>query len=411
MKPSVTQPNLITAIDIGTTKICVLIAQRGDDGSLHIVGMGHAPSAGLARGVVVSIAPAVTAIQHALREAELMAGYKVNEAYIGISGGHIRSFNSQGMVAIKQGDIKASDITNAVNASKAVSLPEGQQLLHAIPQFFTINGNEIVRDPLGMYGVRLEVQSHIITGAVASVQNLIRCCELAGITARDIILEPIASAAAVLSADEQELGAGLLDIGGGTSDFAIYHKNALRHTHIIPLAGTVFTNDIAVCLHTSLHDAERIKKEFGIADRRLLVHDQAINVVNAAGDQATIMQSNLLEVLAPRAQELLLLVAEEVERQRLRPFMPAGLVITGGGSLLYGLKELAQSIMRMPVRIGRPLIPATTTAVLDNPIYATAYGLIVHTATILRATEQSFGNEHLSNRVFTRMKSWICDLF
>lgn len=403
--------NIITAIDIGTTKICVLIAQQLDDHHVEILGIGKAPSLGLARGVVVDIAPAVHSIKAALKEAELMAGFAVESAYIGISGGHINAFNSHGMVPIKHGEIRQLDIAAVLNTAKAVPLPEGQQLLHALPQFYTIDNEHIVRDPLGMYGVRLEAQVHLITGAVASVQNLIRCCALAGVKTEDIILEPLASADAVLSDDERELGIGMLDIGGGTSDFAIYQQGNIRHTQVFLIAGNIFTNDLAICLRTTVKEAERIKKEYGIADSSLFVHNLPLEIDMVHGEEKqTVMQSDILAILESRTQELLLLLKEAIDSQKLRPMMHAGLVITGGGSLLHGIKEQAETILQMPIRLGRPRVPLGFKDSLESPIYATGYGLLVHTMRRNRMGAQGLSGTFVT-QVFSRMKSWVFDFF
>lgn len=403
--------NIITAIDIGTTKICVLIAQQLDDHHVEILGIGKAPSLGLARGVVVDIAPAVHSIKAALKEAELMAGFAVESAYIGISGGHINAFNSHGMVPIKHGEIRQLDIAAVLNTAKAVPLPEGQQLLHALPQFYTIDNEHIVRDPLGMYGVRLEAQVHLITGAVASVQNLIRCCALAGVKTEDIILEPLASADAVLSDDERELGIGMLDIGGGTSDFAIYQQGNIRHTQVFLIAGNIFTNDLAICLRTTVKEAERIKKEYGIADASLFVHNLPIEIDTVHGEEKqTVMQSDVLAILESRTQELLFLLKDAIDTQKLRPMMHAGLVLTGGGSLLHGIKDQAESILQMPIRLGRPRVSLSFKDALENPIYATGYGLLVHTMRRTRSGAQGLSGTFVTE-VFSRMKSWVFDFF
>jgi cell division protein FtsA len=403
---------IITAIDVGTTKICVLVAQVGDDGSLNVIGFGQAPSAGLARGVVVTIAPVVAALHDALREATLSSGHTIETASVGISGGHIRSCNSHGMVMIKHGEIRDVDIEQVMKSAQSVPVPEGLQLLHAVPQFFMIDGHEMVKNPRNMFGVRLEVQAHLIMGAVSSVQNIVRCCELAGVKVSDVILEPIASAEAVLSHDERELGVGMLDIGGGTSDFAIYQRGTVRHTYIIPIAGNVFTNDIAVCLQTTIQDAERLKKEFGIADQHLLADNHTIDVAQMNGlDRTTLLRSDLVEVLQPRTRELLSIVAHEVERNQLRSLMPAGLVLTGGGSLLTGIQEQALDILHMPVRRGAPLITSSHASALHSPIYATGYGLLAYVARRSRESLVASDNNSFMNRLVSRMKSWVLDIF
>ena len=267
MKNQSTYNDILVALDVGTTKISVLVAQKVDQTSMNIVGIGRAPSYGVSRGMVVDIAQAVHSIKRAVTEAELMAGCKIEAVTVGISGAHIQSITSQGMIPIKNGQIRAHDVSAVLAAAKAVVIAEGQQILHVLPQYYTIDSHQRVADPEGMFGVRLDAQVHIITGSVASVQNLVRCCTAAGVGVKDIVLEPLASADAVLSPDERELGIALLDIGGGTADFAIYQQGAMRHTKIFPVAGNHITHDIALCLRTTLKDAERVKQEFGSAVR------------------------------------------------------------------------------------------------------------------------------------------------
>lgn len=396
------------AIDIGTTKICVLIAQQTGD-TFEIIGIGKAPSRGLARGVVVDILPAAHAIKTAIKEAELMAGFKVESAVIGISGSHIESFNSHGMISLKHGTIREHDINQVLAVAQAVPLKEGQQILHALPQFYTIDTHQKVQDPLGMYGMRLEAQVHMITGSIGSVQNLIRCCELAGVKVQDIVLEPLASAQAVLSPDERQMGVALLDIGGGTSDFAIYQHSSIRHTKVFPYAGTVFTNDIAVVLRTTLADAERLKKEHGCVYGQFVVPHQEIQVECAQGQQMmTVTEQQVHEILECRMTELLMLVQQELQSYYFS--VPGGLVITGGGSLLQGLQEHAQELLSMPVRIGRPKA-AHFKEFLENPMHATGYGLLVHTMKKYDYQHTNLTQGTLSQKVLSRMKSWIFDFF
>jgi cell division protein FtsA len=403
---------MLVAIDIGTTKICVLIAQKIGENQLEIIGIGKAPSLGLARGVVVDILPAVQSIKAALKEAELMAGYTVESAVIGISGSHIQSLNSHGVIPIKNGDVRQSDVTHVIAAAKAIPLPEGQQILHVLPQFFVIDGHHRVNDPIGMHGIRLEAQVHIITGAIASVQNLIRCCEMAGIKVQDIVLEPLASADAVLSADERTLGIGILDIGGGTSDLALYQQGSIRHTHVYPIAGNIFTNDIALCLRTTIKDAERVKRAYGCVYAPYVTPGTLIDIEMAQGQEMrTVSALDVYEIVESRTHELLILVKEEISKNKLESYIPAGMVITGGGSLLHGMKERAEEILHMPVRIGRPHVPLTFRESLNSPIYATGYGLL------LQALKKSNYSDHdmltgpVLGRVFCRMKSWIFDFF
>ena len=277
---------LVVSIDVGTTKICVLVAHALDKDHLEILGVGKAPSDGLRKGVVVDIQKTISSIKAAVKEAELMADVTINSAAIGISGGHIQSTNSHGMVAIKHGEVKDSDVAAVMNAARAFAIPEGTQVLHVLPQYFIIDSREKVQNPVGMHGIRLEVQAHVIMGAIASVQNLVKCCEMAGVKVTDIILEQLASAQAVLSEDEREIGVAMLDIGGGTSDLAVYQNGNIRHTFVLPVAGNHFTNDIAVGLRTPIKEAERIKKEYGLSCIDLLEEDKAIEIKAVQGDES-----------------------------------------------------------------------------------------------------------------------------
>ena len=404
--------NIITAIDIGTTKICVLIARKLGGGQVEIIGVGKSPSDGLRKGVVVDIAKSVHSITRAVKESEMMAGVPVESAYVGIAGGHIQSVNSHGVVGIKRGQIRQSDIMNVLDAAKAIPIPEGQQILHVLSQYFIIDGRDKVHNPVGMHGVRLEVYAHIITGSVASVQNLISCCEQTDVRVKDIILEQLASADAVLSSDERELGVAVLDIGGGTSDLAIYQNGSIRHTMVLPVAGNHFTNDLAIGLRITLDEAERIKKEYGIACMDVLEKNELIEVEMVQGtDRQVVRSSDLVRILQPRAQELLSLVHEEIIARKLESFIVTGVVITGGGSLLYGLKELTEQIFDHSVRIGNPRVTFDLPESLQNPIYATSYGLLIHVLKKECKASMYAVNCPLSRRVLEQMKSWVLDFF
>ncbi len=403
---------VIATIDVGTTKICVLVAKQLDGDDVEIIGCGKAPSDGLSKGVVVDVSKTIFSIRSALKEAELMAGIPIESVTVGISGAHISSINSQGVVPIKRGDIRESDIAAVLAAARAIPIPEGQQILHILPQYFVIDGREKVIDPLGMHGIRLEVQAHIIMGAITSVQNLIKCCELAGVAVHDIVLEQLASARCVLSEDEQKLGVAVLDIGGGTSDLAVYQHGTIRHTKVLPVAGNHFTNDVAVGLCTTLKDAERIKKEHGIATASQLEEDSFIEIEMVHGDQRQVVHiSDLIRIIEPRAQELVSIVHDEIVSQHLEHFITTGIVLTGGGSLLTGIQQLAEKILDMPVRIGHPKVPFSIPDSLQSPIYATGYGLLLHT--IRKQKEQEMSNLYgpLMKRVFNRMKAWMVDFF
>ncbi len=412
MKNQSTYDNILVALDVGTTKMSVLVAQKVSQEGLSIIGIGKAPSYGVSRGVVVDIAQAVHAIKLAVKEAELMAGCKIESACIGISGSHIQSLTSSGMIPIKNGRIRPHDVAAVLAAAKAVVMPEGQQILHVLPQYYTIDNQQRVIDPVGMFGVRLEAQVHIITASVASVQNLVRCCTMAGVAVSDIILEPLASADAVLSPDERELGVALLDIGGGTSDFAIYQQGTIRHTKVFPIAGNHITHDIALCLRTTLKDAERVKLEYGSTVRLARDLSEIIEVEMVHGEEkTTVTAEEITRIIEPRVAELLIMIQKEIDQYHLEHLMPAGIVFTGGGALLHGLKESAQRALRIPARVGNPHVPLMFKDALANPTHATGYGLLL---TALRKSKGHALDElsgPLVNRIFYRMKTWAADFF
>lgn len=406
------QDRIVVSIDVGTTKISVLVAQQLTKDLVEIVGVGKSPSDGLKKGVVVDVAKTICSIKAAIKEAELMAGITINSAIVGISGGHIKSLNSHGVVPIKHGEIRHFDISNVLAAARAVCTPEGMQILHVLPQYFVIDSRDKVHNPLGMHGIRLEVQAHIIMGAIASVQNLVKCCQMAGVKVSDIVLEQLASAQAVLSADERELGVGVLDIGGGTADLALYQNGNIRHTMVLPVAGNHFTNDLAVGLRTTIKDAERIKREYGIAYAKLIAKNELIEVELVHGEQQQLVSLlDMCNILEPRARELLCLIHDEIIKYKLQSLMPSGLVLTGGGALLVGMKELAQEIFDVPVRIGMPQAGYALPESLESPIYATGYGLVLYTIN----EQQNVIMENVSGptvkRIFVRMKSWVSDFF
>ncbi len=406
----------VTAIDIGTTKIVVIIAHINAQGQTEVVGIGQHPSYGLRKGVIVNIAQTVESIKAALKEAESMAGVTIESACVGISGGHIQSFNSTGVVAIKGRDVTQSDIDRVIEAAKAIPLPKDQYILHVLPQYFRVDGQEYVFDSLGMYGVRLEAQVHIITGAVASAQNIIKSCELAGVTVSDIVLEQLASAAAVLTPSEQEMGVGILDIGGGTSDFAIYKDGRIRHSKVLAIAGNHFTNDIAIGLGIPFERAEELKKRYG----SVFMDDQhnaelAINLGYDGGNKVVALK-NMVEIINFRAEEIIDIFAEEIAQFKLHALMPCGLVITGGGALLQDITTLASEKLNIPVRVGYPIPPVQGDSyhlpdILKSPIYATAYGLLVDASGERSLGEISTQDSALFANVMKRMKSWIYDLF
>ena len=401
----------VTAIDIGTTKICVLVGQQLGDGSFDIVGVGRAPSEGLKKGVVVDIAKTVKSLRAAIQEAQLMANITIESAIIGISGGHIQSRNAYGAVPLEKGEVRQEDKAHVIAAAKAVPLAEGQKMLHVLPQFYSIDGQERIVDPLGMYGIRLEAQVHIITGSIASVQNLVRCCEMAGVGVDDIVLEQLASSYAVLTDDERDLGVAMLDIGGGTADLALYQNSTIRHTMVVPIAGNHFTNDIAIGLRTTVKEAERVKRAYGSAYRTIEAQEDIFEVEHVHGEGKEIFSSlDLLDILEPRAQELLSIVHEEIMERHFESIMPSGLVLTGGGSLLKGMKEVAEEIFQVPVRIGIPHVMHDGPEILKNPMYATGYGLLLYSER-MRQSGLEQDKEVGVARLLSRMKSWVSDFF
>jgi cell division protein FtsA len=412
MKSTVFSDDPIIAIDVGTTKICVLISQPGPHNELEILGVGKAPSDGLRKGIVVDIAKTIHSIKKAVGEAEVMAGCKIESACIGISGSHVQSINSQGVVPIKRSEVTQRDIDSVIASAQAVPIPEGQQILHVLPQYFVVDSQERISDPIGMHGVRLEAQVHIITGSISCVQNLIKCCQMAGINVTDIVLEQIASALAVLSPDERRLGAGMLDIGGGTSDLALYQNGSIFYTMVLPVAGNHFTNDVALGLRTTLDDAERIKKDYGFVSKVALEKDGYTQVESVEGGATKhIMISELTAIVQPRAQELLSIINSTLNRYNLKPLIPAGMILTGGGSLLGGMQELATSIFGLPVRIGNPRIVNRILESLDNPMFSTGYGLLLHALQQRGNVSMGKLSGPLVTRIATRMKSWISDFF
>lgn len=406
--------SIMTAIDVGTTKITVLIAQKMSDDSVKVLGIGKYPSDGLDRGVVVDVARTVQSIKKAIKEAELMAGCSISAAYIGISGSHIDSFNTHGAVPIKRFQVTSMDVQAVLAVAQAVPVEEGQKVLHALPQYFVVDGKDRVANPLGLHGVRLEAVVHVITGAISSIQNLIKCCELAGVVVKDIVLEQLASAQGVLSFDECMLGVGMLDIGGGTSDFAVYQQESIRYTKVFPIAGNFFTKDLAIGLRATLQDAERFKREHGSVSAFDPIiagpHMQTIESVHG-NVQHEVDLSLSSFILHARAVELLTLLQEEIKKASLAPMMTAGLVLTGGGSLLHGMDDLAKNILGMPVRLGQPRVDCSFAQSLCSPIYATGYGLLKYglRQNALSSMDQIQGP--MIQKIFIRMKSWVDKFF
>ena len=399
--------NLVVGLDIGTSKIVCIVAEINDAGGLDIIGMGTHPSRGLRRGVVVNIEATVNAIQRALEEAELMADCKIREVYTGIAGSHIKSFNSHGMYAIKDKEISQLDVDRVVDTARAVNIPTDQQILHTIPQEFIVDGQEDVRDPLGMSAVRLEVKVHIVTGAVSAAQNIIKCVRRCGIEVGDLVLQPLASAMAVLTEDEKELGVCLVDIGGGTTDIAVFTDGAIRHTAVIPVAGDQVNNDIAVALRTPPKEAEDIKVQYGCALRQLADARDMIEVPGI-GDRPprTLSKQTLAEFIEPRMEELYSLVQAELRRSGFEELLSSGIVITGGSAGMQGMVELGEEVFHMPVRMGWPRYEGGLSDVMHNPRYATCMGLLLAGLEARGRDAPKLSGSSLKD-ILERMKSWF----
>ena len=369
--------DLIVGLDIGTSKIVTVVATETPDGQLQIIGTGSRESAGLRKGVVVNIEETVASIQRSLEEAELMAGCKISRVYAGIAGSHIKSFNSHGMVAIKDKEVSQADIARVIETARAVNIPTDHQILHVLKQEFIIDGQEDVREPLGMSGVRLEVKVHIVTGAVSAAQNIVKCVRRCGLEVIDLILQPLASSLAVLTEDEKELGVALVDIGGGTTDVAVFTGGAIRHTAVIPIAGSQITNDIAMALRTPTQDAEDIKLSYGVAMQRLAGTDEMIEVAGIGDRESKSMSRQALAaVIEPRVEELFSLVQASLRDSGYQELLSSGIVLTGGSALLPGMVELAEEMFSMPVRIGVPRYEGGLEEVIRGPRYATVVGLL-----------------------------------
>ena len=370
--------NLIVGLDIGTSKIAAIVAEMKHEGGFEVVGMGSSPSRGLKKGVVVNIESTVNAIQRALEEAELMADCKIRDVWTGIAGSHIRSFNSHGMVAIKDREVAQGDVDRVAETAKAIPIPTDQQILHVLNQEFVIDGQEDVREPLGMSGVRLEVKVHIVTGAVSAAQNIMKCVRRCGLEVNDLILQPLASSMAVLSEDEKDLGVCLVDIGGGTSDIAVFTQGAIRHTAVIPIAGDQITNDIAMALRTPTKEAEEIKRRYGCALRELADPQEMVEVPGVGERSSKKMsRQTLAEVVEPRVEELYSLVQAELRRSGFEELLSSGIVITGGSAGMQGMIELGEEVFHMPVRLGLPNYTGGLAEVIRNPRYSTGVGLLM----------------------------------
>ncbi|MDR9435732.1 MAG: cell division protein FtsA [Thiohalophilus sp.] len=403
-----TEKNLIVGLDIGTSKVVAIVGEVTPENDIEIIGLGSHPSRGLKKGVVVNIESTVQSIQRAVEEAELMAGCQIHSVYAGIAGSHIRSLNSHGIVAIRDKEVTQYDVERVIDAARAVAIPADQKVLHIMPQEFIIDDQESIREPIGMSGVRLEAKVHMVTGAVSAAQNIIKCVRRCGLEVDDIILEQLASSHSVLTEDEKELGVCLVDVGGGTTDIAVFTEGAIRHTAVIPIAGDQVTNDIAVALRTPTQHAEEIKIKYACALTQLASAEETIEVPSV-GERPVrrLARQTLAEVVEPRYEELFTLIQAELRRSGFEDLCAAGIVLTGGSSKMEGTVELAEEIFHMPVRQGLPQYVSGLVDVVRNPIYSTGVGLLLfgYQNRALRDAETRMGGGFTT--VMRRMKSWF----
>jgi len=401
---------LLVGLDIGTTKICAVVGEPTREG-LDIVGIGTHPSVGLRKGVVVDIESTVESIKRAVEEAELMAGCEINSVYTGIAGGHIQGFNSQGVIAIKSREVTQQDIDRVIDAAKAVAIPFDREVIHILPQEFIIDDQTGIHNPLGMSGVRLEARVHIVTGAVTSAQNIVKCCNRAGLDVCDIVLESLASAEAVLTPQERKLGVALVDFGGGTSDLAIFADSSIRHTSVLSLGGNNLTNDIAVGLRTPIEEAEKIKQRFGCALTSMIQKDETIQVPSVGGGKPRVLSRKILgEIIEPRVEEICTLLHRAMVRAGCMNNVASGVVFTGGSASLPGLNELAEQIFNMPVRTGSPNHVGGLADVVRNPMYATGVGLVLYAMRSKPKKHFRIRQNNIFNRLLDRMRRWFADV-
>ncbi|WP_455196353.1 cell division protein FtsA [Kaarinaea lacus] len=404
--------NLMVGLDIGTSKIGAIVADIGPNGEIEVIGIGSHPSKGLKKGVVVNIESTTQSIQRAVEEAELMAGCQIDSVFAGIAGSHIQSLNSHGIVAIRDKEVTQADVDRVIDAAKAVAIPADQRLLHVIPQEFIIDDQDGIKEPVGMCGVRLEAKVHLVTGAVSAAQNIVKCVRRCGLEVDDIILEQLASSYAVLTEDEKELGVCLVDIGGGTTDIAVFTEGAIRHTAVIPIAGDQITNDIAVALRTPTQYAEDIKKKYACALTQLASPDESIEVPSV-GDRPPrrLARQTLAEVVEPRYEELLTLVQNELRRSGFEDLCAAGVVLTGGCSKMEGVIDLAEEVFHVPVRLGMPSNVSGLVDVVRNPIYATGVGLLLYGSKQRSELRRERHGDWATKSLWHRMKNWFMGNF
>ena len=404
---------LVVGLDIGTTKICAIVGEM-INGQVDIIGLGTFPSKGLRKGVVVNIESTVQSIKKAVEEAELMAGCHISSVYAGIAGGHIKGINSHGVIAVKNREIGPNDVKRVIDAASAVAIPIDREVIHIIPQEYIVDDQDGIKDPVGMSGVRLEGRVHIITGAITSAQNIIKCANRAGLNVDDIVLEQLGSSEAVLTPEEKELGVAIIDIGGGTTDLIIFANGAIKHTAVFSLAGSHVTSDISMGLRTPVEEAEKIKIRYGCALTSMVRKDETIEVPSVGGRNPRVLsRQTLAEIIEPRVEEILTLVHHEIVKAGFSNLIASGVVLTGGCAILEGIPELAEQIFNLPVRRGTPVGIGGLVDLVGSPIYATGVGLVLYGSQHREQTQSRFkvGDGNLFAKVTHRMKEWIGEFF
>ena len=402
---------VVVGLDIGTTKICAVVGQI-NNGQVDVIGLGTYPSKGLRKGVVVNIDSTVQSIKKAIEEAELMAGCEITSVYAGIAGGHIKGINSHGVIAVKNREITSNDVKRVIDAASAVAIPMDREVIHIIPQEFIVDEQDGIRDPVGMSGVRLEGRVHIVTGAITSAQNIIKCANRAGLDVNDIVLEQLGSSEAVLMPEEKELGVAIIDMGGGTTDLVIFSDGAIKHTAVVSLAGNHITNDISMGLRTPLEEAEKIKKRYGCALASMVHKDETIEVPSVGGRNPRVLsKQTLAEIVEPRVEEILTLVHHEVMKTGYANLIASGIILTGGTAVLEGLPELAEQIFNLPVRRGTPIGIGGLVDLVNSPMYATGVGLVLYGSKHETQSRFKIGEANIFSKVTHRMKEWIGEFF
>ena len=399
--------NIVVGLDIGTTKICCVVGEvRGPE--VNVIGIGTHPSVGLRKGVVVNIESTVESIKKAVEEAELMAGCEISSVYAGIAGGHITGFNSRGIVAIKGPEITPLDVDRVIDAARAVAIPMDREVIHVLPQEYIVDDQTGIQNPVGMAGVRLEAKIHIVTGAVTSAHNIVKCANRAGLDVCDIVLESLASGEAVLTEEEKQLGTALIDLGGGTSDLAIFSGQNIKHTFVLALGGDNLTNDIAIGLRAPLAEAEKIKKKYGSCLSENINTEDTIEVPGMGGRKARKLPRQILgEILEPRMEEIFALLKREIYRAEMEHYVTSGVVVTGGTALLDGVTDIAESVLGLPARLGKPQGITGLTDVVNNPMYATGVGLVMYGARKQPVKKFRIRDKNIFNSIVQRMKKWF----